>query len=285
MIRVAAVTDEFSPQFSTALDAMEALGIKGVELRIVDGRNIVEFSDAELDGVRASVEARGMTVLSIASPLLKCVLPNAPPVDERLQHDVFGSAYTIDDQPRLADRAFEAAKRTGAGIVRVFSYWRTTDPRACLDRIAEAVRDLGDQAAPFGVTVGVENEAACNVGTGAELGALLRALDHPRVAGIWDPANAMVLHEKAYPDGYRQLPLNRIAHVHAKDCVVHDFTPTWGPVGEMALGWREQLQSLKRDGYRGWVSLETHWRGPNGNDKMEASRICARNLIALASGA
>ncbi len=198
---------------------------------------------------------------------------------------MFGSAYTIDDQPRLAERAFEAATRTGAGIVRVFSYWRTTDPAACLEPVVAALKDLTRQADATGVSIGVENEAACNIGTGAELGALLSALDHPRVTGIWDPANALLLQEKAYPDGYRQLPIRRIAHVHAKDCIVHGHTPTWGPVGEMAVGWREQMDALKRDGYRGWVSLETHWRGPNGNDKMEASRICARNLIALTSGA
>jgi len=285
MIQVAAITDEFSPELTTALDAMQDLEIKGVELRIVDGRNIVEFSNAELDRVRETVEGRGMTILSIASPLLKCVLPNAPPVDERLQHDVFGSAYTIDDQPRLSERAFEAATRTGAGIVRGFSYWRTTDPAACLERVVAALKDLTRQADATGVNIGVENEAACNIGTGAELGALLSALDHPRVTGIWDPANALLLQEKAYPDGYRKLPIHRIGHVHAKDCVVHGHTPTWGPVGEMAVGWREQMDALTRDGYRGWVSLETHWRGPNGNDKMEASRICARNLIALTSGA
>jgi hypothetical protein len=30
------------------------------------------------------------------------------------------------------------------------------------------------------------------------------------------------------------------------------------------------------------VSLETHWRGPNG-DRLEASTICGRNLRALVS--
>src|SRR5204863_9528375 len=113
MIHVAAITDEFSPTLKTALDAMHELGVKGVERRIVDGRNVVELSPGELDEVRADIEARGMTILSIASPVLKCVLPDAPEIDARLQHDVFGSAYTIDDQPRLAERAFEAAKRTG----------------------------------------------------------------------------------------------------------------------------------------------------------------------------
>lgn len=281
MIRVAAITDEFGPRLSTALDAMRELGITGAELRMIDGRNIVDLSAGEVDLACAAVEAHGMQVVSIASPVLKCVLPDGPGIDERLHHDVFGSAYTIHDQARLAERAFEAAKRTGAQIVRVFSYWRTVDPPACLDRIVAALRDLGDRAAAYDVTVGVENEHACNIGTGAELGALLAALDHPRIAAIWDPANAMILQERAYPDGYRKLPVDRIAHVHAKDCVVHGYTPTWGPIGEMGVGWQGQIEALKRDGYDGWVSLETHWTGPGGNDKLEASRICAKKLTEL----
>ena len=68
--------------------------------------------------------------------------------------------------------------------------------------------------------------------------------------------------------------------MHVKDCHVGGHTPTWGPVGEMSVDWRGQLRALKRDGYHGDVSLETHWTGPRG-DKLEASTICGRNLTAL----
>ena len=68
--------------------------------------------------------------------------------------------------------------------------------------------------------------------------------------------------------------------MHAKDCTVADHVPTFGPLGEMGPGsvdWRGQLAALVRDGYRGTVSLETHWKGPNG-DKFQGSMICGRNL-------
>ena len=56
-----------------------------------------------------------MEVISLASPLLKCVLPGSPPLDSRVQHDVFGSPHTFEDQPALTRRAFEIAERLGAG--------------------------------------------------------------------------------------------------------------------------------------------------------------------------
>lgn len=280
-LRLAAITDEFSPDdLNTALAGMATIGMTGAELRVVGGRNMLDFSDAEVDRVREQVAARGMTIVALASPLLKCVLPDAPPLDSRVQHDVFGSAYTYADQPRLATRAFDIAARLGTRVIRVFSYWRTTEPHACFDRVAEALHALGDEAGKRGLVIGLENEHACNVGTGAEAAQVLAMVDHPAVGLVWDPANASILGETPFPDGYAAIPRGRIAHVHAKDCVVADHKPTWGPVGEMGLDWRGQIAALRRDGYDGWVSLETHWTGPRG-DKFEASTICGDNLREL----
>ena len=281
-VRLAAITDEFSLDFAVALDAMQAAGVTGAELRLVDGRNVLELSDGEIDRARAAVEAHGMTVVSIASPLLKCVLPGGPPLDPSLQQDVFGGSYTSADQARLADRAFAAARRTGAAIIRVFSYWRTIDPPACDADVVSALRALADQAAAHGVRIGLENEFACNVGTGVEAARVLAALSHPALGALWDPANALILGETPYPDGYRALPFDRLLHVHAKDCIVRGGVPTWGPIGEMDVDWPGQAAALVRDGYAGWISLETHWRGEHG-DRVEASTICARNLQRLLS--
>jgi sugar phosphate isomerase/epimerase len=280
MIPTSAITDEFSANLDTALDAMSAIGMTGAELRLIEGRNIVEHSDDEVADLRARVEKRGMRVLSIASPVLKCVLPGGPPIDPRFQQDVFGSAYTFDDQPRLTKRAFEVAERAGAGIIRVFSYWRTTAPERCFDSIVIALRELAEQAASRGLVIGLENEHACNVGTGAEAARMLAAVDHPALKLIWDPANAAILGEIPYPHGYESLPSERIVHVHAKDCSVRDHKPTWGALGEMDIDWKGQIAALERDGYAGSISLETHWRGNDG-DRLQASIICGQNLHKL----
>jgi L-ribulose-5-phosphate 3-epimerase len=281
MMPLAAITDEFSPDLERALGAMAAVGMTGAELRVIGGKNTIDLSDAEIDDVRRAVESRGIQILSIASPLLKCVLPDAPPIDPRFQQDIFGSSYTFEDQARLTTRAFEIARRTGAGIIRVFSYWRTVDPSQCFDRVVAALADLAEQAAARDVIIGLENEPACNIATAAETAAVLAAIPHPNLQMIWDPANALVAGESPFPGGYALIPPERLIHVHAKDCTVRDHTPAWCAVGDGAVDWRGQIDALERDGYRGWLSLETHWKGPNG-DKMEASTICARNLRALA---
>jgi sugar phosphate isomerase/epimerase len=241
------------------------------------------LTDEELDRAIAIVRSAGLQILSIASPLLKCVLPDAPDVDPRFQQDMFAAKHTFADQLRLTTRAFEIAHKTGAGIIRVFSYWRTVNPAVCFDRIVTALRGLAEQAEKHNVIIGLENEHACNIGTAAETAKVLAALDHPNLKVVWDPANAVVAGEKPIPDGFTLLPSARIQHVHAKDCTMDGHKANWCELGTGVVGWQEQIELLKRAGYPGWISLETHWTGPNGN-KHEASMICGKRLAELVRG-
>jgi L-ribulose-5-phosphate 3-epimerase len=279
---IAAITDEFSPVLEDAVSAMAAAGMTGAELRMVSGKNIVDLTDDELDRAIATVRGAGLEIVSIASPLLKCELPDAPEIDARFQQDKFAAKHQFEDQPRLTARAFEIARRTGARIIRVFSYWRTVRPEECFDRVVTALHDLAVQAAPHGVVIGLENEHACNIATGAETGRLLAALDHPNLKIVWDPANALVSGEMPFPEGYAKVPANRIAHVHAKDCRVENHKAIWLELGTGVVDWAGQVDALARDGYRGWISLETHWPGPGGN-KLQGSILCAEALAKLAS--
>ena len=282
-IPIAAISDEFSPDLDKALSAMKEIGMTGVELRVISGKNILDLTDSELDRVADRVASKGLRVVSIASPIFKCVLPDSPAVDDRFQHDVFASKHTFADQPRLAERAFVIAHRLGAKIVRVFSFWRTVEPERCFDRIVAEIGALASQAAEHDLTIGLENEHACTFGTAAEMRRALDRIPHARLGVVWDPANAYVAGEDPFPTGYRLIPPERIVHVHAKDCHMDGHKPIWGPLGTRAIDWKGQIAALLEDRYRGYLSLETHWGGPGG-DKLEASRICGWNLRGLASG-
>ncbi|MGH9675419.1 MAG: sugar phosphate isomerase/epimerase family protein [Bryobacteraceae bacterium] len=280
---IAAITDEFSPDLETAVAPMVEIGMTGAELRVLWGKNILNLSDEEIDRAMSILNANGLKVISIASPILKCVLPGAPDIDKRFEHDIFASRHTFEDQPRLAARAFEIAGRTGAKIVRVFSYWRTVEPLKCFDAIARALDDLAVQAARHDLIIGLENEQACNLATAAETARALDAVKHPNLKMVWDPANAFVAGESPFPGGYALLPNDRIIHVHTKDCHLEGLKPVWGPLGTRSIDWKGQIAALWADGYRGWLSLETHWPGPGG-DKLRASTICGWNLRGLAAG-
>jgi len=277
-----AITDEFSPDLRKAVPVMQEIGMTAAELRVIDGKNILDLSNEEWKRAKELLDEAGLQVVSIASPLLKCVLPDAPELDKRFEHDVFASQHSYADQPRLAERAIEAAKFFGASIVRVFSYWRTIEPERCFERVAEALHGVANLGESAGITIALENEHACNVATAAETVRVLAAVPHRNLGIVWDPANALVAGEHPFPEGYSYLPKERIVHVHAKDCHIEAGRPVWGPLGTRHVPWKEQIQALVNDGYRGFISLETHWSGPAG-DKLEASRICGWNLRGLAA--
>ena len=281
-LRIAAITDEFSPDLSVALEPMAAIGMTGAELRVVFGKNMMNLTPDELDLAKTLIDAKGMEVIAIASPLLKCVLPGGGEVDSRFQHDIFASKHTFEDQPRLTDHAFVVAKKMGARVIRVFSYWRTVDPEKCFDGIVKALSNLAEAAAKEDLIIGLENEHACNIGTAAETARILDVVKHPNLKLVWDPANALVGGETPFPYGYGLLPKDRIVHVHAKDCHMEGHTPIWGPLGTRSVDWKGQIAALLADGYSGYLSLETHWPGPNGN-KLEGSVICGWNLRGLAA--
>ena len=278
--RTGAITDEFSSDLSVAAAAMRELGMQGAELRVVGGKNIMDLDDAEIAAAMDTLRRNQLEVISIASPLLKCTLPDAPEVDSRFQQDSFNAKHTFEDQARLADRAFEIAKRTGAKIVRVFSYWRVVKPEVVFERVVDALQELSDKAGKHGLIIGIENEHACNIATAQETARVLAAVDHENMQVVWDPANAYVSGEKPFPSGYRLLETARIAHVHAKDCTLEGHKPIWCPLGEGDVDWEGQIDALAEDEYNGYIHLETHWPGPNG-DKLEGSRICGRNLKKL----
>jgi L-ribulose-5-phosphate 3-epimerase len=261
---------------------MVEIGMTAAELRVVSGKNIMDLSAEEVDRAKEILDANNLKVISIASPLLKCVLPGAPEIDSRFQHDIFASKHTFEDQPRLTDHAFAIAKRTGAPMIRVFSYWRTVDPGKCFDAVVKALSDLAVKASRENLIIGLENEHACNVATARETARVLDAVRHPNLKLVWDPANAFVSGENPFPEGYRLLPVDRIVHVHAKDCHMEGHKAIWGPLGTRSVDWKGQIAALLADGYKGYLSLETHWPGPGGS-KMQASTICGWNLRGLAA--
>jgi sugar phosphate isomerase/epimerase len=242
----------------------------------------MDLSDAELDRAKGILDSHGLQVIGIASPLLKCVLPDSPPLDRRFEHDVFASAHTFEDQPRLLRRAAQVAHKMGTSLVRVFSFWRTTNPAACAGRLAELLHGFAEEASQEGLILGLENEHACQAGTARETAEILRAVRHPALRVIWDPANAYVAGEDPFPDGFDLLPPGSVVHVHAKDCRLKGGKPRWMPLGTGALDWKGQLIALAEREYKGWVSLETHWEGPGG-DKLQGSTICGWNLRGLVS--
>jgi sugar phosphate isomerase/epimerase len=260
---ISVLTDEISQDFGHACEvASREFGLGWVELRAMNGKNIMNWSASEIGEARKVLARFNLRVSEIASPVFKTDWPGAPKSPFSPKEPQFGADFTYEQQDELLDRAIEIAKTFNTPYIRVFDFWRLDDQKPHRKGIDDRIREGAVRAGKKGITLTLENEFACNTATGAEAGRLLAAVRDRSLMLNWDAGNATARGEKAYPDGYGKLPKDRIAHVHCKDVVNKPGGGTdWAPMGGGIIDWVGQFRALKKDGYTGALSLETHWHG------------------------
>jgi sugar phosphate isomerase/epimerase len=275
------ITDEISEDLGEALDFIAGYSLAYCELREMWGKNIMHLSTAELDRAKQLIERHRMKVSEIASPIFKYHLPEMPSPHPNLPDTFKAADLTDKDTENLLQRVFKLAPFFGTSKVRIFSYWRVEEPEKAYPYVRERLAKAATLAAQHNITLLLENESDCNVGTGKELGRMLRDINSPHLHGMWDPCNAAQLGEVPYPDGYRQVR-GLFPHMHIKD-VKKDATTgglMYVPVGEGMIDFRGQLKALLDDGYDGTMSLETAYARPDGN-KLESTRECLEGLLRV----
>ncbi len=234
---------------------------------------------ASLDRAQQLLDRYGLRVSDIASPLFKYNLPEIPARMEK--RDTFRADFTEQDTEQLLSRAFDLARFFKTSKVRIFSYWRAEEPEKAYLYVRDRLARAASRAAKNRIILVLENEPTCNIGTGRELGRLLRDVNSPYLRGNWDPANAAMLGEVPYPNGYREVR-GLFAHMHIKDVEREPGTGKlkWAPVGAGLIDWRGQFQALRKEGYDGTMSLETHYRRADGNAE-ESTRQSLDGLVGI----
>jgi L-ribulose-5-phosphate 3-epimerase len=260
--RIAVITDEISQDLGHACDvASRRFGMNWIELRSMWDKNILNLNSQETAEAKRILEKYKLQVTDIASPLFKVDWPGAPKSKFSPQRDQFNADFTFDQQDDVLERSIELAKQFGTDRVRCFDFWRLDNQKPYRSAMNEKLHDAAEKVGSKGIILVLENESACNTATGTEAAAVLSAIRSKYLMLNWDPGNAAAHGEKAYPDGYNRLPKDRIGHCHCKDVVQKGEGSEWAAMGRGTIDWVGQFRSLKADGYRYAVSLETHWRG------------------------
>ncbi|MFB3920958.1 MAG: sugar phosphate isomerase/epimerase family protein [Terriglobia bacterium] len=278
--RLGVITDEISEDLDQALDFLASYKLNYCELREIGNKNIMNLSKEQLTRARDLIRKRGFHVSDIASPLFKYNLPEMP-AQPNEKRDTFSASFTHQDTDDLLRRAFEIARLFGTNKIRIFSYWRVDEPEKAFPHVRTRLARAAAMAGKEKMLLVLENEPACNVGTGKELGRILREVNSPHLRGVWDPGNVTMLGEVPYPDGYREVR-GMFNHMHVKDAKKDPTTGklAWVPVGDGMVDFRGQFKALREDKYVGTMSLETHYRRPDGN-RMESTRESLLGLLKL----
>ncbi|MGH2351812.1 MAG: sugar phosphate isomerase/epimerase family protein [Chloroflexota bacterium] len=247
MFTRAVITDEITQDLDLAARMASGFGLDQLEIRTAWDIRIDHMIPQDLQRVKETAQRYGLGIVCLATPFLKCDLGNDAEYREHLD---------------ILRRSISAAHVLGAKIIRTFTFWKQGDLQPNFDRIVQAYAEPARMAAGEGITLAVENEPACFVGTGHEAAEFLAAVNSPAVKAVWDPGNACWTgREQAVPDGYERLKPH-IAHVHLKDVILNGPSgqPEATVLGQGDVHIPEQLAALVRDGYTGCASLETHYR-------------------------
>ena len=274
------ITDELTEELNEAAEFISSYGLHYCELREMWGKNIMNSPQADLDRARKVISDHRLQVSDIGSPIFKWNLPKMP-AHANEKRDEFKASFIESDADRLLEQSFRLARFFGTPKVRIFSYWRVEDPEKAYPMVAERLRKAAQLASRNDIILVLENEMSCNVGTGKELGRILRDINSPHLRGNWDPGNALMLGETPYPDGYHAVR-GLFPHMHVKDVRKNAKTGKleWAPVGGGIIDFRGQFAALKQDRYEGTMSLETHYRRADGN-KVESTRESLEGLLKV----
>jgi L-ribulose-5-phosphate 3-epimerase len=274
------ITDEITQDFEKALEFISSYSLHYCELRELWNKNLMNLSQAQFDRAKQLIKKHHLRVSDLGSPLFKYNLPEMP-AQPNEKRDTFKANFTDQDTEDLLHRSFELARFFGTDKVRIFSYWRVDDPEKAYPYLRTRLAKAAATAAKQKIILVLENEPECNIGTGKELGRILRDVHSPWLRGNWDPGNAAVLGEVPYPNGYREVR-GLFAHMHIKDVKKDARTGklVWAPVGGGFIDWLGQFKALRADEYNGTMSLETHYRRPDGN-ALESTRESLEGLLKI----
>ncbi|MFJ6198142.1 sugar phosphate isomerase/epimerase family protein [Micromonospora sp. NPDC092111] len=232
--------DEIDPDPAVQLAVLSALGARHVEVRSAWGTNVVDLDDAQLDALAETVDARGMAVSAIASPVGK--------VD-----------VTTEDGGELTRlrAAVAAAHRLGSRYVRIFSFYRPAGvtPAEIRAAVLARMRAFADLAEDSGVVLLHENEKDIYGDVPQRVADLVESVDSPALRVAWDSANFVQVGVRPHDNGYALLRPH-LEYLQVKDAVL--ATAEVVPAGHGDGQLLRTLTALRDDGYAGFASLEPH---------------------------
>jgi len=283
IFKLSVITDEVSQDLETVAKFAERFKLDGIEIRSLWNRNPQDLIN-KVDEIKKILKKYDLKVSAIASPFFKADVDSDREYRNHLD---------------VLKKCIHLAKSLDTNIIRGFTFWRKNHFEDYLEKIIEKFQKPLEIIESEGVILGIENEPSTFVGNGKKLALFLDRLKSKNVKAIWDPGNDISdpSGEIPYPEGYEYVR-DRIIHVHIKDGTRKGGRgkPEYVAFGEGEVNYLGQFRALKRDNYKGYLSLETHWRPkeqlseelvsrPGGEEFSRlgeyASEICMRNLLEM----
>ena len=211
-----AFADEAGQSLDEQIAALVENGIHYIEPRNIDGKSIIDFTDEELIAIREKLNANGIKVGSVGSPIGKY-----PITDD------------FDNYIPKVKRTIEIAKLLGTNYIRMFSFFVKQDELATYrDEVIRRLNEMVKLAEAEGVVLCHENESAIYGQMPAEVKDVLSSV--PGLGGIFDAANYRMNNADTM-EGIGATLIN-FKYMHIKDAIYESRTIVPAGEGEGRIG-------------------------------------------------
>lgn len=172
-MKIYAFADEASGMIDLQIRAMKRNDLQGLEIRNVDGTNVSDISLEKAAEVRAKMDAAGLKVWSVGSPIGKVDI-----TDANFQAHLQKFRHTL-----------VIAKILGAENIRLFSFFipKDQDPAIYRNEVIRRLKAFVSEAEGTGIDLCHENEKGIYGDNAARCLDIHQAV--PELKGIFDPAN------------------------------------------------------------------------------------------------
>ena len=251
---LSAFADEIDPMLETQMDVLERHGIKYIEMRGVNGKNLIQYSPDEVRKIKRQLDARGFKISSVGSPIGKINI-------------------TDDFEPHLAlfRHTIEIAKILETPYIRMFSFFipEGQKPESFRDEVMRRWERFVVAAKGSGLTLLHENEKNIYGDTAERCLDLLETMNCGYLKAVFDPANFVQCDVETYPHAFNLLR-KYIAYVHVKDALYsnHSVVPSGYGDGKV----KDILRELSDGNFEGFLSLEPHLADFVGFGPLERGR-------------
>jgi len=243
-LELAILSDEISLDLEEAVRFGEEMGFRKYEIRCLDDyeHRVPDFRPGRVDRLHQLVAEGRMEITALTPGVFKIHLSDTDKLRRELED--------------ILPRTCELARRLGVPRIISFGFMRETGVPESEAR--DRLREAGEVVREHGLELVVENEPGSFCDTGVNTARLVGDLQMDHVGINWDPANAVISGEAAYPVGYCAVrPLLR--NMHVKDSI--PLPPDkWENrlLGDGGVNWVGQLAALRRDRPLPHITLETH---------------------------
>ncbi len=231
--------DEIHTDIKVQVKQLQDLGIKYIEFRSANGKNVADYSLEEVKELKKYLSENNIRISAIGSPIGKIMI-------------------TDDFEPHFEvyKKVVEIAKLFETPYIRMFSFYipKGEDPEIYHDEVLNRTKRMIDYAKIHNIILLHENEKDIYGDIAPRCFNLFKTFYCDNFKCTFDFANFVQCRQdtlKAY-----ELLKPYIEYIHIKDAVLE--TGEVVPAGEGDGNVHEILKELDKSGYNGYLSLEPH---------------------------